>query len=190
MSTKKSRPLLKNIFQCWGKGTALYLLCALASCTLSKPLTTSVKTTEPDYAFYRSYSQKFGISFDGTENKQLIQEIDRWLGTPHKLGGCSKKGVDCSCFVQQVYRQVYGIILSRSSSDMYNDVKKVSKEDLQEGDLVFLHGGNKKISHVGIYLKDSKFVHVTAVKGVMISSLLEASYKKSFYAAGRVKKRT
>lgn len=184
LSTKKKVTRHKNIFLLPARCSALFLLCALSSCAFSRP----AQAPEPDYDFYRKYSEKFGISFNGTENKKLIMEIDGWLGAPHRLGGCSKKGVDCSCFVQLVYRQAYGIILSRSSNEMYQDVKKIKKESLQEGDLVFLHGPDKKISHVGIYLKDKKFVHVTTAKGVIISSLLEECYKNSFYAAGRIKK--
>lgn len=162
----------------------LLISCSLCSCAMFKPPTPP--PVPSDYEFFRKYSEKFGVQFTGTENKKLILAVDQWLGAPHKLGGCTKRGVDCSCFVQSVYKQVYGVTLSRSSSEMYSDVGKVRKKDLKEGDLLFLKGPDKKISHVGIFLKDDKFVHVTTAQGVVISSLRDDWYKKSFHAAGRI----
>lgn len=165
--------------------TSLLLLCLMiGACALLR--TARLPAPSPDQAFYDTYSKKFGIRFSGTENRKLILVIDQWLGAPYRLGGCSKSGVDCSCLVQAVFKEVYGISLPRSSHEMYQYVQKIKKHDLREADLVFLKGPDKKISHVGIYLKDSFFVHVTTAQGVKISSLNEPCYKKSFYAAGRV----
>jgi len=164
----------------------LFAACMLCSCGVfhaARPVTPVPGTDD----FYRTYSEKFGIHLDGTEHRGLLTAVDAWLDTPYKMGGCSKKGVDCSCFVQSVFRQAYGIALSRTSHEMFNDVIKVDKSRLCMGDLVFLRNGKRKIYHVGIYLKDNKFVHVTTVNGVIISSLQEKYYKKHFYAAGRVK---
>ncbi len=162
----------------------LALSCMLSSCALLKPA--RPPAVDSDSEFYRIFSKKFGVRFIGTENKRLILAIDKWLGTPHRMGGCSKNGVDCSCFVQSVYQEAYGIALSRSSGDMYRDAAKIKKNELREADLVFLKGPDKKISHVGIYLKDNRFAHVTTAQGVVISSLDEDCYKNSFYAAGRI----
>jgi len=156
----------------------------LSSCALLRP--GQPPAVSPEEEFYQTYSRKFGIRFTGTENKKLILAIDKWLGTPHRMGGCSKNGVDCSCFVRLVYQEAYNIVLSRSSAEMYLDAAKIKKSELREADLIFLKGPHKKISHVGIYLKDNRFAHVTTAKGVIISSLGEDCYKKSFFAAGRI----
>jgi cell wall-associated NlpC family hydrolase len=68
-----------------------------------------------------------------------------------------------------------------------NDVHKISKSKLQEGDLVFFNTFGNDISHVGIYLKDGKFAHTSTSKGVTVSSLNERYYQKNYRAAGRVK---
>lgn len=67
------------------------------------------------------------------------------------------------------------------------DCHKVSKRNLREGDLVFFHNGRKKriASHVGIYLKNNKFIHASTSRGVIISSLNEDYYRKHWLSGGR-----
>ena len=68
--------------------------------------------------------------------------------------------------------------------------KKVSRSKLQEGDLVFFRtgSGKKKVpNHVGIYLKNGKFIHTSTSKGVMVSSLSEPYYTRTWITGGRVK---
>ncbi len=144
-----------------------------------------------DLLFYSKYSEKLGINLDGTENKDLIMAIDEWFGTPFRWGGCSKYGIDCSCFVKKVYDNVYGLYLNRTSRSIYHkDLIPVKKEDLQEGDILCFKNKARRISHIGIYLKDNKFVHASLKRGVMISDLREKYYKKRFFSGGRVKGRT
>ena len=140
-----------------------------------------------DLQFYSRYSKRLGVCLDGTENKELIMAIDDWMGAPFKWGGCSKYGVDCSCFVKLVYEDVYGIVLNRTSrSIFYNDLVPVKKQALQEGDILSFKMKGDIISHIGIYLKDNKFVHVSRSKGVMISNINRRYYRTRFFSAGRV----
>jgi hypothetical protein len=179
----KNFPLIKIFFIF----PLIALACSLSACSLFKSASIEKQgLSAEDRAFYSTYSKKFGIRFTGTENKRLIKAIDGWMGVPYRLGGCSKSGIDCSCFVQAIYADVYGIALRRSSSEMFGDVRTVAAKELKEGDLLFLKKPGKKISHVGIYLKDKRFVHVTTAGGVVISSLHEGYYRKYFHAGGRV----
>lgn len=140
-----------------------------------------------DEKFYSKYSKKWGIYFKGTENKELIAKVAEWIGTPHRMGGCSKYGVDCSCFVKNVYKEVYGINLNRSSSSIYyNDLVPVKKEDLKEGDIVCFKIRGRRISHIGIYLKNNKFAHSSRSKGVTISDLNQQYFKRRYFSGGRV----
>src|SRR5436309_1284094 len=59
-----------------------------------------------------------------------------WLGVPYIFGGCSRRGVDCSCLVQLVYRAL-GVTLPRVAADQFGATARVSREDLAPGDLVF-----------------------------------------------------
>lgn len=123
------------------------------------------------------------------ENKKLSNEVNLWLGTPYKYGGRTMKGTDCSGFVFNIYKSVFNIELSRSSSTMIKDVDKVfsSQLKLREGDLIFFKIDGRKISHVGIYLIDGYFVHASSYRGVVINNLSEDYYKKHYYKSGRLK---
>lgn len=132
----------------------------------------------------------FGMEMSSDDNIKLYEEIKNWIGVPYRYGGNTSKGVDCSGFVVNVYKNVYGIKLQRSSELIYKkNCVKIKKSKLQEGDLVFFKTGKKKrINHVGIYLKNGKFVHTSTSRGVIISSLDEDYYRKNFMQAGRVRK--
>ena len=144
-----------------------------------------------DFKGPKELSRLYGVRITPDDNIFLYNEGAKWLGTPHRMGGSTKRGVDCSGFVAIVFREVYGKQLSRSSADMlkYN-CKKVGRSKLQEGDLVFFRtgGGSKKTpNHVGIYLKNGKFIHTSTSNGVMVSSLSEPYYTRSWITGGRVK---
>ncbi len=137
--------------------------------------------------FQVKYSSRLGLPLEGHENRSLILAVDEWLGTPYKWGGCTKNGVDCSCFVRDVYRKVYGIELKRTSRAMYyEDLIPIGKRSLQEGDILFFKTRGNRISHVGIFLKDDKFAHASLSDGVTISDLNHPYYQKRFCAGGRV----
>lgn len=132
--------------------------------------------------------QKLGLSSKEIKNSKLYSFVNEWYNTPYKYGGCQKTGVDCSCFADILYEEVYGYKLARTAGDMFNACNKISAEDAKEGDLFFFKINGDKISHVGVLLKRNFFVHSSTSKGVIISSLDEAYYKKYFFCAGRPKK--
>jgi murein DD-endopeptidase / murein LD-carboxypeptidase len=140
-----------------------------------------------DRGFYNEYSQRLGYNLVGTENPGLIQEIESWLGTPYRLGGNTKEGVDCSGFAHAVYQKIYGINLARISVNMAQNSVRVDRKRLQEGDLVFFKIDRRNISHVGIYLGNNKFVHASSSRGVIISDLDEKYYAERFAFGGRVR---
>jgi len=124
---------------------------------------------------------------NGLQSEVLQQKIIEWLGTPYRGGSNSLEGTDCSGFVQMVYRDVYNVDLTRSSSSMIKEVKKIRKmSDFKEGDILFFKIWRHKISHVGIYLHDGLFVHASTSNGVEIASLNMPYYRKTFFRAGRV----
>lgn len=144
-------------------------------------------TASRDSLAYGYYDQTLGLKLAHTENKSLLQTVTDWLGTPYSYGAASRRGTDCSGFVSQVFKKVYGITLKRSSRSMFSSVQRVAKTDMQAGDLVFFRHGKGTIYHVGIYLKDNKFAHAACNGGVMVSSLSQPYYHHNFYSAGRVR---
>lgn len=143
---------------------------------------------EAEREFYEAFSQKFGYRLNGTENPSLLREVASWLGTPHRFGGVTRQGVDCSGFALQVYQVVFQIPLPRTSADMARVGLRVSRQQLRDGDLVFFKtAGGNKITHVGIYLSNNRFAHASSSLGVIISNLNEPFYQRTFSHAGRVK---
>jgi lipoprotein Spr len=122
-------------------------------------------------------------------NEKLINFIDEWYGTKYKLGGEDKTGVDCSAFVQSFMLSLYGLNLPRTSKEQYSQSSRIKKIQLQEGDLVFFHtrGKGKSISHVGVYLRNNKFIHASSSGGVMISDLDDGYFRARYVASGRFK---
>ena len=121
---------------------------------------------------------------EGLEGR-LRTEAHRWEGTPHRLGGISRKGIDCSGLVMQIYRHLFDIRLPRMTQEQLQLGRVVPPEDLQPGDLVFFRPPRKP-RHVGIYLGRGEFVHASKTRGVMISRLDEGYWQDFFFAARRI----
>lgn len=134
---------------------------------------------------------RLGFDIQENDNWQLMLNASEWLGVPYCYGGNTKSGVDCSGLSKALYRDVFGVNLHRRSIEQYNqDCVSVSKSKVREGDLVFFSSDRKKgnINHVGVYLRDEKFIHASSSKGVIVSSLTENYYKRIWVGCGRVKR--
>ena len=144
------------------------------------------KNTDDQESLAKDYlSQIMGVALSATSNMKLFHFVYDWIGTPYHFGGSSKKGIDCSGFTKQLYSQVFNMDLEHSSRDIFSMVTPVRKEDLQEGDLVFFKIHSRRISHIGIYLGNNRFAHASS-RGVAISSLDDAYYRRYFYRGGRM----
>jgi murein DD-endopeptidase / murein LD-carboxypeptidase len=133
------------------------------------------------------YMQSMGFELPFAYNKNLYDTIESWLGTPYRFAGNTKSGTDCSGFVNTLYTGVYKTNLgARNSGDIYKKITKIDKDELTEGDLVFFRIRKKRISHVGVYLGNNKFVHASTSSGVIISDLTEPYYKKYYAGGGRL----
>ena len=150
----------------------------------------SCRTVTPryDYQELARASVRLGIDIEMKDNHALYVESSNWLGVPYRNGGTTKRGVDCSGLTSSIYKKVYHKNLERNSEDQRKkDCRKVKKGNLREGDLVFFHNGRKKkrATHVGIYLKDRKFIHASTSQGVIVSTLDEDYWKKHWLSGGR-----
>ncbi|WP_276133423.1 C40 family peptidase [Polluticoccus soli] len=134
------------------------------------------------------YAEKLDASVQDMENTDLYAFIDQWYGTKYAWGGTTQNGVDCSALVQNMYREVFKTDIVRTSYFQHDMSTEVSKDSLQEGDLVFFKTMGNRISHVGVYLKNNFFVHSCSSKGVTISSLDENYWSKVYAGAGRIEK--
>jgi lipoprotein Spr len=138
-------------------------------------------------------SRQFGVRLTQADNIPLYHASSGWLGVKYRYGGNTKNGVDCSGLVCNIYRQVYGVALERNSVNMLRrNCVTVRKNNLREGDLVFFRslgsGKSRTPTHVGIYLKNGKFIHSSSSRGVIVSNLSENYYVRTWITGGRVKR--
>lgn len=131
------------------------------------------------------YALLLDASPESLTNTGLLKIVDEWWGTRYSLGGSTKDGIDCSGFTQIILGNIYNLQLPRTAHEQYRKCNKVNDEELQEGDLVFFTSG-RSISHVGVYLKNNKFVHASTSQGVMISDLSDSYWSSKYKGAGRV----
>jgi lipoprotein Spr len=163
----------------------LFLVFALVSCKTQKHVSSGISSEET--ALKKKYAGLMAVQENEITNITLYKFIDSWYNVPYKSAGKSKNGVDCSGFVSILCQQVYNKIVGGSSASMYTACDPVSEKNLKEGDLVFFKINSDKVSHVGVYLKNRRFVHASTHKGVMINSLDEAYYAKYFFKGGKIK---
>lgn len=93
-----------------------------------------------------------------------------------------KSRFDCSGFVVTAYKKA-GYIIPRSSADQYKEGLKILYDEAMPGDLLFFNTNNSGVSHVGIYLGDSTFMHAALSRGIKISKLNEKYWQKHFIGA-------
>ena len=154
--------------------------------TNSSTSTPKAEVSDPDNLASQFFSQVMGVAISATSNTKMYSFIYDWLGTPYRLGGDTKNGVDCSGFAYNLYQKTFNTIIGSNSRNIFSMVNPINKGDLKEGDLVFFKIRSKSISHVGVYIGDNKFAHASSSKGVMISNLQEAYWQRYFYKGGRI----
>ncbi|MDB5015928.1 MAG: glycoside hydrolase [Mucilaginibacter sp.] len=166
---------------------ALFLsVLAVQAQTKISPNTSDEKAPDEQESLAKDYlSQIMGVALSATSNMKLFHFVYDWIGTPYRFGGSSKNGIDCSAFTKELYSQVFNMDIERNSRDIFSMVSPVDRDDLKEGDLVFFKIHSRKISHIGIYLGNNRFAHASS-RGVAISSLDDAYYKRYFYRGGRM----
>lgn len=121
----------------------------------------------------------------GDAETALRSEVRTWVGTPHRMGGTTRRGADCSGFVQAVMRDALGVDVPRTTELQLDAGRSVRRKSLEAGDLVFFQNPNKSY-HVGIYLSDGEFAHASSSRGVMLSTLDERYWRQHYIGARRV----
>lgn len=123
----------------------------------------------------------------GSRIQNLLQHALALLGTPYRWGGTGTDGFDCSGLVGYVFRSALGIELPRVSSEMASSGQLVSdRASLSPGDLVFF-GHRGRVSHVGIYVGQGRFLHAPRTgRDVTVSSLNNGYWGDKFLEARRV----
>ena len=106
-----------------------------------------------------SYKGEFRNVSDPFSTNLLLQLSHNWLNVPYLWGGRTLMGVDCSGFVQVVFK-VLGLPLLRDAYLQATQGKEVGNlDEAKEGDLAFFVNEAGRIIHVGIVLSGSRIIH-------------------------------
>jgi cell wall-associated NlpC family hydrolase len=133
-----------------------------------------------DYAAsdYRRYGESHA-------RENIVETAKRYIGIPYRWGGESPQyGFDCSGFTMVVYR-INGLYLPRSSRQQWRAGKFIPRNQLLKGDLVFFAtSGGSKVSHVGLYMGDNKFLHAPGRgRKIKVASLTDGYFSKRYVGA-------
>lgn len=123
--------------------------------------------------------------------EQLIHVASDKIGSRYRSGGTTKDGFDCSGLMYSTF-QKFNFTLPRSSHEMALIGSKVALCDAKKGDLIFFSNrGQSRINHVGMIVEVKEdgevlFVHSSTSLGVVVSSLKEGYYQRTFTQVNRV----
>ncbi|AHK20553.1 bifunctional murein DD-endopeptidase/murein LD-carboxypeptidase [Yersinia similis] len=185
----KSQPILRYILRALPAVAAAVMLSACSS-----PQASNVNNTQTEM---RAVNDKDGLLLQASQDEfeamvrnvdvksKILEQYAGWKGVRYRLGGSSKRGIDCSAFVQTTFREQFGMDLPRSTSQQQDLGKKVQRTKLRPGDLVLFRAGSTG-RHVGIYLGNDKFVHASTSAGVTISNLNDDYWNKRYRDGRRV----
>ena len=121
---------------------------------------------------------------------QLINVASDKLGTGYRSGGTTPAGFDCSGLMYSTFKK-FDITLPRSSHEMAEIGTEINPENAKKGDLIFfINRGQHRINHVGMIVEvngdEIKFIHSSTQGGVIISSLKESYYERTFKQINRI----
>lgn len=114
---------------------------------------------------------------------EVVSLARRFLGTPYRWGGQTPNGVDCSGYVQEVFR-LGGHDLPRLADEQFAGTQPV--EEPEPGDLVFFTTYQPGPSHVGISLGGREFLHASSSQGVTLASLDQEYFQSRYLGARRL----
>jgi cell wall-associated NlpC family hydrolase len=169
----------------------------IAKAKITPPIKAVVPTVVPEkkapkYILNEANDPDYFVSDDDASYlvQQLIHAASNEIGTPYRSGGTSSGGFDCSGLMYSTFLK-FDIELPRSSAEMARLGKKLTRNEVKKGDLIFFTTrGKRYINHVGMVVEvtpdEIKFVHSSTQQGVVISSTAEPYYARTFAQVNRV----
>ena len=143
---------------------------------------------EGDPANSVDFTKVVKLKVESDNVTELRKTAYSFIGTRYRFGGTSRNGLDCSAFVQQVFREME-VSLPRTAREQFQVGDVVAHGDLQKGDLVFFQTYARFPSHVGIYLGNNRMIHASSRdRRVVVSTMDTAYYRSRYLGAKRIAK--
>ncbi len=126
-----------------------------------------------------------------TGAQDLILKGLELVGINYRRGGTNPdSGLDCSGFVQLVFKDALGKLLPRTAREQSQVGDEISRNELKPGDLVFFNTMRRAFSHVGIYLGDNHFVHAPRTGAeIRVENMNQSYWTKRYNGARRILER-
>ena len=167
--------------------TFIYLVLASA---IAVSATCEVYATEQQQQSSQSSTSNESSLFERytSSAKDLVLKGLELVGINYRRGGTNPdSGLDCSGFVQLVFKDAAGLLLPRTAREQSEVGKEVAKSDLKPGDLVFFNTMRRAFSHVGIYLGDNRFLHSPRTGSeVRVEDMSQSYWVQRYNGARRV----
>ncbi len=131
-----------------------------------------------------------GHQLNQAQTDQLIGSAMGLLGVAYRFGGTSPTtGMDCSGFMQYIFSRTMRVSLPRTAAEQSRSGAPVNRGALQPGDMVFFNTEGNRVSHVGLYIGNDRFIHAPRTgKNIEITSLSNSYWSRRYITARRVKK--
>jgi peptidoglycan endopeptidase LytE len=114
-----------------------------------------------------------------SKQQMVINEANKYIGTPYLWGGNTPAGFDCSGYTSYVFQRI-GITIPRTAATQWTGLKAITSPN--PGDLVFFETYAPGPTHVGIYLGNNKFIQAGS-KGVSIADMTNTYWKPKYLGA-------
>lgn len=168
------------------------VLLVMSSCSRRQlPVASPVTADRQMQAFINS-GTGMPLKTGRTKSDQVIRTAEKFLGTPHCMGGTTNRCMDCSGLTHTSFA-AHRIELPRRSQDQarYGSII-FERHALRRGDLVFFtrsYNTPDYITHVGIYLGNGRFIHAATSSGVIVTPLDNPWWSQRFVFGTRVFRR-
>ncbi|MBO6794455.1 MAG: C40 family peptidase [Balneolaceae bacterium] len=128
------------------------------------------------------------VNFSRSERairNKLDQALGDWRGTRYILGGTSKRGIDCSAFMQVVFKDYLGVNLPRTTREQMKVGSSIRRRNIRIGDMVFFKTG-RTTYHVGVMINGEQFLHASTSSGVTISNIQNQYWVSTYLTTRRI----
>ena len=153
---------------------------AVSACSSQQPVASAGATQSQTQSQTQSRAEQ-----PRTPGERAAKVAESQIGTPYRYGGTTPSGFDCSGLVYYSYASI-GKQVPRTTGELWKTALPVGRRDLRSGDILFFSISGK-MSHVGMYIGNDRFVHApSSGKVVSIQSLNSDFYSKAYLRAGRL----